>query len=294
MHLRRTAIIAAVLLALSTSAGAVVVFDPLNTLEHSFLNGWRESIGAVLTQQLDRVRQMAKRLSAFTNLAKYVASAAPLWRTSRIADALAASDAFMDALNGGDQTGRGYAAVARSRVPVGAAFAEFGEENVVAENALRAALATLDIADSVIMAGADQTGRIRGNRRSEVSIIAALESDVIDGDQEQSTTAVLDKMSAASLIRARQQETRMELLTALTEQLLVDSKRDRDTEAAAMNMQLGRLNRGGAGAGRLLAGAADDFRSWRQPLFLQVNGNASRATSSHHRHDSASHHEPAD
>ena len=188
MHLRRTAIIAAVLCTLSVSAGAVEVFDPLNTLEHSFLNGWRESIGAVLTQQLDRVRQMAKRLSAVTSLAKYVAPDAPLWRTRRIDDALAASDAFMDALNGGDQTGRGYAAVARSRVPVGSAFAEFGEENVVAENALRAALATLDIADSVIMAGTDQTGRIRGNRRSEVNTIAALESDVIDGNQEQSTT----------------------------------------------------------------------------------------------------------
>ena len=147
------------------------------------MNGWRESIGAVLTQQLDRVRQMAKRLSAVTSLAKYAAPDAPLWRTRRIDDALAASDAFMDALNGGDQAGRGYAAVARSRVPVGSAFAEFGEEDVVAENALRAALATIDIADSVIIAGTDQTGRIRGNRRSEVNTIAALESDVIDGDQ---------------------------------------------------------------------------------------------------------------
>lgn len=265
MHLRRTAIMTALLCTLSVSAGAFAVFDPLNTLEHSFLNEWRESIGSVLTQQLDRVRQMAKRLSAFTSLAKYVAPDAPLWRTRRIDDALAASDAFMDALNGGDQTGRGYAAVARSRVAVGTAFAAFGEENVVAENALRAALATLDIADSVILAGIDQTGRIRGNRRSEVNTIAALESDVSNGDQERSTTAVLDKISAASLIRARQQETRMELLAALTEQLLVDSKRDRDSEAAAMNMQLGRLMRGRAVAASLLAGSADDFRSWRQP-----------------------------
>ena len=119
MNLRRTAVIAAVLCTLSVSAGAFEVFDPLNTLEHSFLNGWRASIGAVLTQQLDRVRQMAKRLSVFTSLAKYVAPDAPRWRTRRIDAALAASDAFMDALNGGDQTGRGYAAVARSRVPVG-------------------------------------------------------------------------------------------------------------------------------------------------------------------------------
>ncbi len=116
---------------------------------------------------------------------------------------------------------------------------------------LRSALATLDLADSVIIAGTHQTGRIRGNRRSEVNTITALESDVVDPSNEQSTTAVLDKVSAASLIRARQQETRMQLLTALTEQLLVDSKRDRDTDVAAMNMQLGRLVDGCAVAASL-------------------------------------------
>jgi len=265
MHLRRTVIIGAALCTLSVSAGAFEVFDPLNTLEHSFLNGWRQSIGGVLTQQLDKVRQMAKRLSAFTSLAKYVAPDAPLWRTYQIDDGLVASDAFMDALNSGDRAGRGYAAIARSRVSVGSALTEFGEVNIAAENALRAALATIDVADSVIVDGTDQAGRIRGNRRNEVETIAALEGDVSNGNEEQSATAVLDKISAAGLIRARQQNTRMELLTALTEQLLVDSKRDRDTEAAAMNMQLGRLNRGRAVAASLLAGAAEEFQSWRQP-----------------------------
>src|SRR2546428_10718517 len=128
MYFRRTGILVLVLCALSVGAGAFEVFDPLNTLEHSFLNGWRESINAVLAQELARVRQMAKRLSAITSLAKYAAPDAPLWRTRRIDDALAASDAFMDALNGGDQTGRGYAAIARSRVPVGSAFAAFDDE----------------------------------------------------------------------------------------------------------------------------------------------------------------------
>jgi hypothetical protein len=208
---------------------------------------------------------MAQRLSAFTNIVKYVAPDPPLWRTRRIDGALAASDAFMAALNGGDAGGAGYQAVARSSVSARTALAGLGEESIEAQNALRSALATLDIAASVIIAGVDQTGRIRGNRRSEVATIAALESDVIDPNLKQSTTAVLDKVSAAGLIRARQQDTRMELLTVLTEQLLVDSKRDRDTEAATMNMQLGRLMRGRAVAASLLAGSADDFRSWRQP-----------------------------
>ena len=187
MHLRRTVVIAAALSALSISAGAFEVFDPVNTLEHSFLNGWQDSIGALLTLQLDQVRQMAKRLSLYTSLGKYVAPDPPPWATRRIDGALQASNGFMDALNGGDRTGQGYAAVARSRIPVGSALSEFEKENLAAENALRAALATIDIADSVIMAGADQTGRIRGNRLSEAATIAALEGDVSNGDQEQST-----------------------------------------------------------------------------------------------------------
>src|SRR4029077_16241047 len=151
-------------------------------------------------------RQMATRLSAFTSLVKYVAPDPPLWSTSRIDNVLPASDAFMDALDAGDQTGRGYAAVARSRVPAGSALAEFEEESVVAENALRAALATIDIADSVIVPGTDQPGPIRGNRPNDVNTRRALESDVIDGNPEQGASAVVDKISAASLIRARQQQ----------------------------------------------------------------------------------------
>jgi len=265
MRTGRTAALVVLLCTLGVSATAVEVFDPVNFIQHRLQNRWRETIGILIDNQLNNIRRMAQRLSAFTDLVKYVAPHAPRWRTRRIEGALAASDAFMAALNGGDARGAGYEAVARSSVAARSALARLGEENIGAENALRSALATLDISASAIIAGTDQTGRIRGNRRSEVDAIGALESDVIDPNLEQSTTAVLDKVSAAGLIRARQQETRMELLAAITEQLLVDSKRDRDTEAATMNMQLGRLTRGRAVAASLLAGSADDLRSWRQP-----------------------------
>jgi hypothetical protein len=215
--------------AFSASAGAfvLVVEDPINIAQHIALNGWREVIDSVLTRQVAKIGHMAQRLSLFTSLAKYVAPDAPAWRTRRIVPALPASDAFMAAINGGDSTGEGYAAVARQRVAVGDLFARFGDDDDAAENAVRSALATLDIAGSAIIVGTDQTGRIRGNRHHEEEMIQALEDDVVDPDAEQSTTAVLDKISAASLIRARQQETRMQLLTALAEQLLVDSRPSR-------------------------------------------------------------------
>jgi len=267
MRLRRLAVIVTILCACSGTAGAyvLVVADIGNIAEHVLLNVWAELKNALLDAEISKIGHMAQRLSAWADLARYVAPDAPLWRTRRIVPALPASDAYMDALNGGDAGGGGYAAVARARVAVGDVFARFGAQDVAAENALRAALATLDVAASAIVIGTDQTGRIRGSRRNEVGILQALEDDVANASVAQSTTAVVEKVSAAALIRARQQDTRIELLTALTEQWLVDSKRDRDTDVAVMNMQLGRLMSGRAVAGSVVAGAADAFRTWRQP-----------------------------
>jgi hypothetical protein len=266
MRVRRTAMLIVVLSMLSaTGARAFLVSDWLTLLEHELLRGWEESIVAVLSEEASQIQRMARRLSAFTNLTKYVAADTPLWRTGGIVGALAATDGYVRALAAGDAAGAAYEAVARQRGAAADVLAGLGEDEVEAERALRSALATIDLADSAIIAGTDQTGRIRGNRRSEMAAIAALEQDVIDPSDAQSTTAVLDKVSAAGVIRARQQQARLQLLTALNEQLLIDAKRTRDTEAAAMNMQLRRLLEGRAVAASLVAGSAQDFRTWRQP-----------------------------
>jgi hypothetical protein len=267
MRVYRIGIFVAAICVFSATASAfvAVVIDPINLVQHILLNDWRSKIESVFGQQVTKIREMAQRMSAFTDLVKYVAPDPPRWRTRRINDALAASDAFMFALNGEQSADTGYAAVARPLVAVRDVFARFGEDDDAAENALRSALATIDIAASAIVVGADRTGRIRDNRHHEEDVIQALEDDVTDPNDEQSTTAVLDKVSAASLIRARQQENRVALASALAEQLLVESKRERDTEASAINMQLERLARGRAVAAGLLDGAAEDFRTWRQP-----------------------------
>lgn len=266
MRVRRTALLVVLLSLLSaTVTRAFPVTDWLTTLEHELLRGWQESIFAVLTEEEGLIRRMARRLSALTNLAKFVAADTPLWRIGGIGDALATTDAYMSALSNGDAAGAAYAAVARQRGVAADVLDGLGEDEGDADGALRSALATIDLADIAIIAGTDQTGRIRGNRRSEMVAIAALEQDVTDPSTEQSTTAVLDKISAAGVIRGRQQQARLQLLTALNEQLLVDSKRARDTETATMNMQLRRLLDGGAVARSLVAGSANDFRSWRQP-----------------------------
>lgn|SRR5262249_27796697 len=266
MRVRQLATMAIVFAMLSASvATAFPVTDWLLEQEHRFLNGWTDTILRVLGDEVRQIDRMAKRLSAFTNLAKYVEPNVPLWRTGGIAGALAATDGYMSALAAGDATGVAYAGVARQRSAAADVLAGLGEDEADAESAIRSSLATIDLADSAIIAGTDQTGRIRGNRRSEMEAIAALEQDVTDPSDAQSTTAVLDKVSAAGVIRAWQQQARLQLLTALAEQLLVDGKRTRDTEAATMNMRLRQLLDGGAVAATLVAGSAKDFRTWRQP-----------------------------
>ena len=95
--------------------------------------------------------------------------------------------------------------------------------------------------------------------------IEALDRDVTNGSLEQSTTAVLDKISGAVLIGARQRQARAQLLSGVVEQLLVESKRARDTEASDMNMQLVAWRDRQAVNAAFVAGAGDALRAWRQP-----------------------------
>jgi hypothetical protein len=266
MPMRRIAAFVLVTAALTAStAGAFPVHDWLTTLEHRILKGWQESIVGVLSDQVRQIQNMARRLSVFTDLRKYAADDVPRWRVGGISDGLASTDAYIRALSGGDANGTAYDGLARRRAAAGDVLAGLGEDEFNTDEVIWSELATLDLADSTIISGIHQTGQIRGNRRSERNAIAALEQDVVDPSNEQSTTAVLDKVSAASLIRARQQQARLQLLAALNEQLLVDAKRLRDTEVAAMNMHLRRLVDGRASAARFLAGAERDLRTWRQP-----------------------------
>src|SRR5262249_23132542 len=139
------------------------------------------------------------------------------------------------ALNYGDVGGNAYLGVT---VPLieGARGILDGEGNVRALRDFAAHLATINVADATAISATNDTGHVRYNGRQELAAIRVLESDVIDPSQEQSATAVLQKLSGASLIGSRQRQARSQLLVGIVEQLLVDSKRARDTEAAVMNM----------------------------------------------------------
>jgi len=125
--------------------------------------------------------------------------------------------------------------VARRRLTAAEVFAVLSGADPRTAEAIRAQLATLDLADSSIIIGTDQTGQLRYNGRKEHE---AIRRSRIRRHRfrrtSRATAAALDKISGAGLIRGRQQQARIQFLAAIVEQLLVDNKRSRDTEAAAM------------------------------------------------------------
>lgn len=263
---RRVAGVAVILYVLLVSMPAVhaqwwtwIVFDPTNRIQTQATRmGLQQSL-QWLNQQLDRLEQMSRRLSLYTSLARYRAPGAPAWRTHDTSATYAGP--FLSSLTYGDSSGEGYQAIRR---PVGA-LAPARPLSPQVEATLRSQLASLDAADSIITAGADQAGKLRRHGRDVLAIIGLIEQIVTDGNPLHSATAVLDKISTGSYVRMRQGQTRQQLILSLLQMELLSTKRRRDANAAATNGVLERLQDDGARTRALYAGTSDALASWHTP-----------------------------
>ena len=269
----RTAVIASIaLLGLVGSglrpASAFVVTDPATTAKNILTAVLKSQMVDTLTEQGRQLRRMARRLSAFADLNRYLVPDVPRWRAYRYQDVTLYSVAYAEALNLGDPDGAAYTGISRTRSAADAELSALRGEATAAAEALAAQLATLDLADSTMMLATDANGRLRSQGKHEMRAVDALERDIVDPSLTQGTAAVLDKLSTAVLIEASQKQSRLQFLTAILEQLAVDNKRARDSDVAAMNMHLGRLRRAAecaVGCPGFVSGAATDLRAWRQP-----------------------------
>ena len=255
----------AVVLGFGSAWAQIVVTDPSTTARNATVAVLKNQILHAVSIQRDRLRDMAQRLSVDIDLRRYAAPKAPLWEMHQgNVDSLAYGSAYRAALESGDAIGDAYLEVVRTRQTARDALAELSP---LARGVVSRALATLDAADSANVVGTHQVGLLRARGTSEQRTIDVLESDVIDSSDAQSATAVLDKISAGVLLEAHQKQARLQYLTSIVEQLVIDNKRARDTEAAVLNMQLHRLRLAplDEDSEPLLAGVADELRTWRQP-----------------------------
>lgn len=242
----------------------LVIFDPANVARNTVTAILKEYL--VNTQRLEReqIERMARRLSRLTDLGKYSLPEPPMWRIHNFWDegiSPLARD-YHAALNYGDRTGRAILAVSHDVQPASALLGRLAPS---AARVMSSRLATVEVADAALVASSHDAGLTRFNGRQELVAIEALESHVIDPSEEQSATAVLEKVNGAGLIGTRQRQARVQLLAGVVEQLLVETKRTRDADAAAMNMQLTTWRDGQAANDAFVAGSGDALRTWRQP-----------------------------
>jgi hypothetical protein len=242
----------------------IVVFDPAITIRNTTTAIVKELLGTLQEQQRRQIRRMSRRLSLFTDLQKYELPEAPRWRIHIFDDpeAVLFAGNYNAALNYGDASGNAFRSVT---VPVIDGRGLFREEDPTALRDFAARLATIDIADATAISATNDTGHVRYNGRKEQEVIDQLDSDALDPSDAQSATAIAEKLSGAALIAARQRQARAELLVGIVEQLLVDGKRSRDTEASLMNMQLTTWRIAGPANTAFGAGVGDALRTWRQP-----------------------------
>ena len=242
----------------------IVVFDPAITIRNTTTAIVKELLANLQELQRRQIRRMSRRLSLFTDLQKYKLPEPPRWRIHIFNDpeaVLFAGD-YNAALNYGDASGNAFRSVT---VPVISARGLFGEEDPTAVREFAARLATINVADATLISATNDTGHVRFNGRREQVAIDQLDFDALDPSDEQSTTAVAEKLSGAAVIAARQRQARAQLLVGIVEQLLVDSKRSRDTEASLMNMQLTTWRIARPANTAFGAGMGDALRTWRQP-----------------------------
>jgi hypothetical protein len=241
----------------------ITVYDPAVTARNTATAVVKEFLLDTERQQHSQLRRMAQRLSLFTDLSKYLLLDTPRWRTHDWGnpDHVSATNAYLAALTFGDASGAAYLSARQPLV----GLRGFGHLSPTAMRAFVSRLATIDASDSSALHLTHDAGALRFNGRRELAAIEALERHVLDPSLEQSATAVLDKVSGAALIAARQRQARVQLLAGVVEQLLIDTKRARDADVGAMNMQLTTWRDGRTANEAFVAGSGDALRTWRQP-----------------------------
>ena len=186
----------------------------------------------------------------------------PRWRTHG-GDFLYANG-INDALIFGDPAGAAYLAVSH---PVVRARALLGRLTPAAQRAMTSRLATLELADAAAMSATNDTGSAALQRPQ-----AGTAGDRCPRGPRHRPVGRAERHRGAGQDQRRRPHrrptaagARASCWPAFVEQLLVDTKRARDADAAAMNMQIVTWRDRRAANEAFVAGTGDALRTWRQP-----------------------------
>jgi len=256
---RRSLVVGLLVVSLATPAQAqLTVFDPSNFAQAVLIAQRSQRQFEELLAQYRTILRMAQGLANLTpyRIPSITATRHDVarWQYGR---------AWLQGLNSGDATGAAYLT---TTLPLDRPSVLPGRLTAAARQTLERQYATIEITDSAAMMGGHQVGVLRGYHGQLQRAVQDLEGDILNRSESyHQMTAILDKVAAAELLGRRQDMATNQLLSHALEQMLARSKRLRDTEAAAMNMQLVTWRDGRAAADALVRGTGDALRTWRQP-----------------------------
>lgn len=184
----------------------------------------------MITSQYNQMLWMAKMLPE--NLANFRAIQTP-WFLSSATNTYGTTGGWIAAINSGANVPAGYSSATDQLLSYGAALSNVPADQLTA---LEKHYATVELADGANQDGIETIGTLRSNASQVEAAIQSLEDASLDSDPDYNTEiAVLNKINAASVVALRNGQDTNKLLTALTEQQFIDSKRQRDSEAQAVN-----------------------------------------------------------
>ena len=234
-----------------------VVIDPANLVQTILIATRTEAHYAQLVQQFLTIQRMAQGLSG---LSRYTIPAIDVttiqpsrWEYGRT---------WLQGLATGDTTGTRYLA---SVLPLEAPDTQLSRLPWAARQAYERRLATVEVTDSVAMLGGHQVSLTRSYHDLLQGIVQELQRDVLSSiTGYHDMTAILDKVAAGELVARRQDMAGNQLLSHVLEQMLARSKRQRDTEASLLNMQVVNWRDSHAVNEAFVVGTGDALRTWRQ------------------------------
>ncbi len=257
--MRRIGVALIALSAVATPAQAqLVVIDPGNLVQTSLIAERTLRTYQNLVAQYETLLRMAQGLG---NMDRYRLPSVSVSRHDPSRWTYGAP--WLQGLNNGDLRGELYRQTTR---PLASPAGIIDSLPTTARKTLEDAYATVEITDAVAEIAGNQVAQVRGYSGALQPAIQALEGDVVNpASRYHELTAELDKIAAGALLARRQDTAANQLLSHVLEQMLARGKRLRDTEAATMNMRLANMRDGRAAGASLIAGTANDLRTWRQP-----------------------------
>ena len=152
------------------------------------------------------------------------------------------------------------------RQPLGTYGAALGSIPADQQDRVRKSYANVELTDGANLSGIQTIGQMRGNAAGVEAAIANLENDSLSSDPGMNTEiAVLNKINAANLIDVRNTQDANKLLVAITEQQILQAKRQRDAEAQAFNEHIRFVTDGQATMAAQAADASSAMMAWRMP-----------------------------